>query len=270
MSEYPAGFNQQTAYSDQHERLGFGREVTTSQSQAAPGLLRGARVLLVEDEQLALKVGCAILAREGAMVVTAESGGRALELLGLDRECVLGAACSCRGCTAQMPPGPGAAFDICFLDGLLPECSGLALLQRLRQQEKAYPHQKRLPVVMLSAWASATSAHDFQASGAQAWIQKPLNQAKLQRTLGEMGLAPPSMPPPMSVPLHEPVKAAHPLLAHPPPPAAGTPWDSAGDDFNRHHQHLTQAQHAGAALFGHPPPPPPAPGAFGHDQLFGR
>jgi signal transduction histidine kinase/DNA-binding response OmpR family regulator len=72
--------------------------------------------------------------------------------------------------------------DLVLLDLHLPGVSGREVLQRLRSRE----HSRAVPVVVLSADATTTSAADILAAGADRYLTKPFDLLKLRRTVDEL------------------------------------------------------------------------------------
>jgi len=112
-----------------------------------------ARVLLVEDNPVNLKIARKLLERAGCEVVPADNGLAALEAL---------------------EHGDYAAV---FMDCQMPEMDGYAATEELRRRGH------RLPVIALTASALATDKARCRAAGMDDYLAKPLDLAELNRVL---------------------------------------------------------------------------------------
>ncbi|MFG6465296.1 ATP-binding protein [Roseateles sp. BYS87W] len=143
---------------------------------AAPGAprLAGLRLLLAEDNALNREVARKLLGREGATVVCAEDGEQALAAL--DRE----------------------PFDLVLMDMQMPHMDGLQATRQLRRD----PRWATLPVLAMTANASAEDRNTCLAAGMNGHVGKPFNLDTLVAlVLGLCGHAPlpghrPDAPPP--------------------------------------------------------------------------
>ena len=119
-----------------------------------------AAILVVEDDAFTVALLRFVLERQGVQVQVVSDGPAAL-------------ACMERG------PVP----DAVLLDLLLPQLSGLAVLERLRQ----HPAWANTPVVVLSALDAGSDLAQAFAAGASDYVTKPFNPeeliARLQRLL---------------------------------------------------------------------------------------
>jgi PAS domain S-box-containing protein len=111
----------------------------------------GARVLLVEDEEIVRRVALRILERNGYRVTPARSGEEALDLL-----------------------ARGAQVDLVVTDLMMPGMGGAGLMARLAER---FP---RLPVVCMSGHA-ADEASRRHASSAVVFLPKPFSADDLSR-----------------------------------------------------------------------------------------
>jgi signal transduction histidine kinase/EAL domain-containing protein (putative c-di-GMP-specific phosphodiesterase class I)/CheY-like chemotaxis protein/HPt (histidine-containing phosphotransfer) domain-containing protein len=127
---------------------------------------QGARVLLVDDSEVNLEVGCEALARFGIQPVTAKDGRAALDAIAEDR------------------------FDLVLMDGSMPVLDGYAATNQLRQRE-AEGASVRLPVVALTAHVVGTSADAWRDAGMDGVLHKPFTLDALQDVL-ERHLGPPA------------------------------------------------------------------------------
>jgi len=124
---------------------------TDASSQSFQSLNRS--VLLVDDEQMVLEVGKAILQRLGHEVVTAESGEEALEKFDQD------------------------AIGCVVLDLTMPGMDGKETFGRLRDLAPD------LPIIISSGLSIEQMAGQFEAGPTTAFIQKPYQVAELSSTI---------------------------------------------------------------------------------------
>ena len=113
---------------------------------------RVARVLVVDDIEDNRGVLKRRLEREGHIVVCAENGKRALELVGRDQ------------------------FDIVLLDVMMPEMDGYETLDRL----KSSPASRDIPVIMISALDDIASIVRCIERGAEDYLPKPFDPVLLR------------------------------------------------------------------------------------------
>jgi len=130
--------------------------------------LKGARVLLVEDNPLNQELARELLQRAGIEVVAASDGQQGLDALERD--------------------GP---FDGVLMDCQMPVMDGYTATRKLR----ANPAWRDLPVIAMTASALAADREKALASGMNAHISKPLDVDRMFRTLAEW-IAPHEAPPP--------------------------------------------------------------------------
>jgi len=112
-------------------------------------------VLLIDDEQMVLEVGKAILQRLGHKVVTAESGEEALEKFGQHKDAI--------GCVV--------------LDLTMPGIDGKETFSRLRDLVPG------LPIIISSGLSVEQVSAQFDKSPTTAFIQKPYQVAELSSTI---------------------------------------------------------------------------------------
>lgn len=117
-----------------------------------------APVLVVEDEAETNQLLCQLLQREGVVCQGVEAGGKALEA------------------AAQSPP---AAI---LLDLMLPDMSGLEMVQRLRRQGSL----RRIPWLVLTALDDEASRQQVQELGADGYLTKPLQPQALVAEVREL------------------------------------------------------------------------------------
>lgn len=126
-----------------------------AQTDALPGTpapvlrLKGARILLVEDNALNRQVATELLHAEGAEVDIAEGG-----LQGV-----------------SMATHPVAAYDVIIMDVQMPDLDGLEATRRIR----ANAHCRQLPILAMTANASSADREDCLAAGMNDHIAKPID-----------------------------------------------------------------------------------------------
>ncbi|MFN3751225.1 MAG: response regulator [Thiobacillus sp.] len=120
------------------------------------GDVAGARILIVDDEPLNLKLLDRRLAQMGYRAVSAAGGPQALELL------------------------DHGQFDAVLLDIQMPEMDGFEVLRTIR----AKPACRDMPVLMLSADGSEETVDRCYRDGADDYLVKPYHTPDLQMRLG--------------------------------------------------------------------------------------
>ena len=110
-----------------------------------------ARILVVDDTPMNVKLLEGVLTGHGYAVITAPSGAAALERV-----------------RAEQP-------DLVLLDVVMPEMSGYEVCRRLRAEEAT----RLLPVVMVTALDPATERVKGIEVGADDFLTKPINQPEL-------------------------------------------------------------------------------------------
>jgi len=135
------------------EALGKGRlsqsrfESKTQGQQQLAAQLRGARVLLVEDNDLNQELAQELLSQAGIEVVLAQNGQEALDILSRD-----------------------SVFDGVLMDCQMPVMDGYEATRRLRAQ----PQFAQLPILAMTANAMAGDREKVIAAGMTDHIAKPL------------------------------------------------------------------------------------------------
>lgn len=138
-------------------------ESTTAQNQpeidklATIERLKGAKILLVEDNKLNQELAKVLLEMNGLIVETAENGKEALELL-----------------NAQ-------DFDSVLMDCQMPVMDGYEATQQIRKQEK----YKGLPVIAMTANTMKGDKEKTLASGMNDYIAKPMNPDVMFATIAK-------------------------------------------------------------------------------------
>ncbi len=136
---------------EEDEELRAGRGLSEKDAAKAK-LYRGARVLVVDDNQSNRDLLCSMLKREGIRGDEASSAKEALFRL----DC--------------------ASYDLILLDLVMPEVTGDALLQQLKSDAR----YRRIPVLMISGDAEVETAIRCIELGAEDFLQKPFNRVLLK------------------------------------------------------------------------------------------
>jgi PAS domain S-box-containing protein len=122
-------------------------------------LVKGVRVLLVEDNEVNQQVATELLASEGAKVTIANHGAEAVRLL-----------------TQGSQPPP---FDVVLMDLQMPEMDGLTATSLLRAQ----PHLRQLPIVAMTAHAMSEEVQRCLEAGMNDHVAKPIDPEAFFATL---------------------------------------------------------------------------------------
>lgn len=120
----------------------------------------GARVLVVEDNPVNQQLARSQLGRLGVDVTVVERGEDGLELL------------------TTSPPG---TFDVVLMDQQLPGWSGTETTQRIRQSGG---HLAEMPIVGISASASASDRDRFLTAGMDGFVPKPASLDDVAAAIG--------------------------------------------------------------------------------------
>ena len=123
------------------------------QSFVAPSV----KVLVVDDNEMNIRVARALLDRYQIKVVQALSGMEALEKI------------------------ESKDFDFIFMDHMMPEMDGIEALKRIRQKGGSY--YANVPAIALTANAIAGAREMFLAEGFADFVEKPIENAVLERVL---------------------------------------------------------------------------------------
>ncbi len=123
----------------------------------AASALHGAKILLVEDNELNQELAVDLLSKRGAVVTVAENGEEALKKLEEER------------------------FDAILMDCQMPVMDGYEATRKIREQA-AY---KELPIIALTANIMADDIKRITESGMNAHIAKPINPDNLFTTLAK-------------------------------------------------------------------------------------
>jgi signal transduction histidine kinase/DNA-binding NarL/FixJ family response regulator len=120
-----------------------------------PGTSLGAKVLLVEDNEVNAFIACESLRRIGADVVHAANGERAVAAFAAER------------------------FDVVLMDCEMPVMDGFAATRELRSLERQQ-RRPRVPIIALTAHALAEHRDACIAGGMDDYLSKPLDHQRLR------------------------------------------------------------------------------------------
>ncbi len=128
------------------------------QSSSDVASLKGARLLLVEDNELNRELACELLQSVGIELIQAFDGQQALDLLERDAE-----------------------FDGILMDCQMPVMDGYTATRRIREQ----PRFAEMPVIAMTANAMAGDRERALECGMNDHISKPLNVTDMFATLAQ-------------------------------------------------------------------------------------
>lgn len=129
-------------------------------STAMNGQVERKRILVVEDDESTQRLLTHFLAGSNYDVVTANSGGEALELLRVQQ------------------------FDLVLTDLAMPDVSGIQVIKAVKNDLR----NRKTPIVVVTAHWLATLSQQAEEVGCDGFIFKPFSKAELlqqiQRHLG--------------------------------------------------------------------------------------
>ena len=112
-------------------------------------------VLIVEDNELNMKLFNDLLEAHGYVTVQTRNGMEAIELARLHRP------------------------DLILMDIQLPEVSGLQVTQWIKNDEEL----KHIPVIAITAFAMKGDEEKMRAGGCEAYLSKPISVVKFLETV---------------------------------------------------------------------------------------
>ena len=153
-----------------------GELLASARQSALLGALKGARILLVEDNQFNQQIAQEMLEELGATVCLANNGAEALELL------------------------RSTGYDCILMDLQMPLMDGLEATRRIR----ADPHIGHIPVLAMTATATTEARMRCIEAGMNDFISKPVQPALMAQTVANwlpqrMAVAPRPAPSPAPV-----------------------------------------------------------------------
>ena len=124
--------------------------------------LEGVRVLLAEDNELNMEIAQFLLNNAGAEVTKAVNGREAVELF---QKSEIG------------------AFDVILMDIMMPQMDGYQATRAIRAMDR--PDAATVPIIAMTANASADDRQKAQEAGMNEHVTKPLESGLLLRTIKE-------------------------------------------------------------------------------------
>jgi len=121
--------------------------------------LRGARILVTEDNEINQQIAVELLEGAGAIVTVANNGREAVEMLSA--------------------PGP-PPFDVVMMDLQMPEMDGYQATAKLRSD----PRLAALPIIAMTAHATVEERQRCLAAGMNDHVAKPIDPAALFDAVG--------------------------------------------------------------------------------------
>ena len=117
-----------------------------------------AKILVVEDNALNIKLFCDLLTAHGHQTEPVTDSRDALD-----------------AARAFKP-------DLVITDIQLPHVTGIELMQQLRADEEL----KDVPIMAVTAYAAAGDDERFRAAGAQAYVSKPISVMRFAETVDQL------------------------------------------------------------------------------------
>ncbi len=118
---------------------------------------RAHTVLIVEDNELNLKLFTDLLQAQGYRVISTQDGMAALDMARAERP------------------------DLILMDIQLPEVSGIDVTKWLKADDEL----KDIPVIAVTAFAMKGDEEKIRASGCEAYISKPISVSHFLETVSE-------------------------------------------------------------------------------------
>jgi signal transduction histidine kinase/DNA-binding response OmpR family regulator/HPt (histidine-containing phosphotransfer) domain-containing protein len=143
----------------------FGREVAQKTSKGTaqlPEHVVGARILVVEDNEINQQVAEEILTRAGVRVTLANNGQEGVEM-------------------AHRGDADGNPFDAILMDIQMPVLDGYSACEKLRQ----HPRFEQLPIIAMTANVMAIHREKALAAGMNDHVAKPIDIGDLFTVLGK-------------------------------------------------------------------------------------
>jgi signal transduction histidine kinase/DNA-binding response OmpR family regulator len=139
--------------------LPYGAPRRAEPSQPTPGpSIRGARILVVDDEPGLAAIVSQLLERSGAQVSVAPGGVAALAAI----------------------QAPENIFDVVVTDLDMPEVDGWTVAAAVKR------HRATTRLVLLTGWAAEMSPEDFKTHGVDVVLAKPCGRAELEAAIAEL------------------------------------------------------------------------------------
>ena len=141
--------------------------------------IQGAKILLVEDNEINQEVAAEILTDENFTVTVAENGRQAVDMV-----------------TSMTGPG----FDVVLMDLQMPVMDGYQATKELRKDHRFDP----LPIIAMTADAMSGVREKVLGIGMNDYVTKPIDPAELFKVLAKWVKPPNSISPPKTPPVSAP------------------------------------------------------------------
>ncbi len=128
--------------------------------EEAPADITGARILLVEDNELNMEIAEFMLQDAGAVITKAENGRAAVD---------------------TFVENPAGTFDVILMDIMMPVMNGLDAARAIRSMGRA--DAKTIPIFAMTANAFSEDVEKSIAAGMNEHVAKPLDSKKLVRLI---------------------------------------------------------------------------------------
>jgi signal transduction histidine kinase/DNA-binding response OmpR family regulator/HPt (histidine-containing phosphotransfer) domain-containing protein len=148
-----------------------------------PAALKGARVLIVEDNARARQIIAGHLKSFGVTVSEARSGPIALQMLEMSKVDHAAGAISAGAIPAGVGPAGAApahaqGCNALVIDAQLPNADGFALAKQIREQ----PEFADIPILIMTSLLAVPGV-DEKLDGPTAWLGKPVRRSQLHSSL---------------------------------------------------------------------------------------
>ena len=137
---------------------------TRPSTAAPPPSLRGARVLLVEDNAINQQVAIEVLEHAGIRVAVAQNGREAVDAL------------------TSAAARRGRPLDAVLMDLQMPVMDGFEAARRIRARERE-SGEARIPIIAMTAHALERDREASRAAGMDDYVVKPIQTVQLYRAL---------------------------------------------------------------------------------------
>lgn len=151
-TQYTIKLNQKIVDFSPIDNVLAGKEISTIHRKRPN--LNGKKILIVDDNQVSLKISSRLIKNFHAEVLSATSGQDALELAKSNK------------------------FDMIFLDHMMPDMDGITTLKLLKETLGEIP-----PVIALTASSSDENKAKYREAGFNDYLQKPINNGDLIRLM---------------------------------------------------------------------------------------
>jgi two-component system sensor histidine kinase RpfC len=142
-----------------HAIAAYDQNSSNDNADYGPGMATRYSILVAEDNVINQKVIQRILENAGHRVHLVNNGEQALDAI-----------------------ESGALFDIAIFDMHMPVMDGLDAVRHLSLSKQ----ERSLPVIMLTADATAEALRDAKALGVSAYLTKPINPSRLLRAIDDL------------------------------------------------------------------------------------